>query len=128
MNGKRVLHIEDTAECQQLVQAVLTYHGYEVLTAADGAEGVKMAQTERPDIILMDVHLPVFDGLEATRRIRMLPEVGHVPIIALTAADEEADYHRALAAGCNAYMGKPFSPSHLVTLVCQYAERESTTV
>lgn len=122
---KKILHVEDTPECQQLVQAVLTYHGYEVLTASNGAEGVELAQSYRPDIILMDLHLPVLDGLDATRRIRSMPEMACIPIIALTASDEAMDHERALMAGCNAYMSKPFSPSHLVSLIGQY---ESTPV
>lgn len=126
MGRKRVLHVEDTMECQQLVQAVLTFYGYEVLTARDGEEGVKMAQTSHPDLILMDLHLPVIDGLEATRQIRSMPETACIPIVALTASDEEVDFQRALAAGCDTYMSKPFSPSHLVALIGHYAEAEST--
>lgn len=122
MGGKRILHVEDTLECQQLVHAVLTHHGFAVLTAGDGAEGVKKARRMRPDLILMDIHLPVLDGLESTRQIRRTPSLSSVPIIALTAADEEADYQRAIAAGCNAFMSKPFSPSQLVTIISQYIE------
>jgi two-component system cell cycle response regulator DivK len=120
MNRKRILHVEDTIECQQLVQAVLTFYGYEVLTAKNGAEGVAMAKSACPDVILMDLHLPVFDGLEATRQLRSMPETAFTPIIALTASDEQVDYERSLAAGCTAYMSKPFSPSELVDLICQY--------
>ena len=128
MGGKRILHVEDTQECQQLVQAVLTFHGYDVLTARDGAEGVRMAQSNHPDVILMDLHLPVFDGLEATRQIRSMPGLAHTPIIALTASDEQTDYQQAMTAGCNAYLSKPFSPSYLVELISQYVEKESTPV
>jgi CheY-like chemotaxis protein len=128
MSGRRILHVEDTIECQQLVEAVLKYYGYEVLTARDGAEGVMLAQSNHPDVILMDLHLPTLDGLEATRQIRSMPGVAHIPIIALTASDEQTDYQRAMTAGCNAYLGKPFSPSHLVALIGQYVEKESTPV
>lgn len=121
MNGKRILHVEDTVECQQLVHAVLTFHEFEVFTARDGAEAVAMAQSHRPDVILMDLHLPVFDGLEATRQIRSMPETAFIPIIALTASDEEQDYERSITAGCNAYVSKPFSPAHLVELITRYA-------
>jgi two-component system cell cycle response regulator DivK len=122
MTKQRILHIEDTQECQQLVAAVLTYHGYEVLCAEDGEQGVEMARTMQPDLILMDLHLPGIDGLEATRQIKDIPTVASVPIIALTAADEASDYERALAAGCETYLGKPFSPSELVALVRQHSE------
>ena len=122
MSKQRILHIEDTIECQQLVTAVLTHYGYEVFRADDGEQGVEMARTIQPDLILMDLHLPGIDGLEAARLIKSTPSLDSVPIIALTAADEAADYQRALAAGCIAYLGKPFSPSELVALIHAHSE------
>jgi two-component system cell cycle response regulator DivK len=119
MTKIRILHIEDTVECQQLVSAVLTHYGYEVFRADDGEQGIEMARSLAPDLILMDLHLPGIDGLEATRQIKAILAMSSVPIIALTAADEAADCQRALAAGCLAYLGKPFSPSELVALVRQ---------
>jgi two-component system cell cycle response regulator DivK len=123
VSGKRILHVEDTWECHELVRAILTFHGYEVLHAEDGGNGVTLAQETCPDLVLMDIHLPRIDGLEATRQIRSTPGLESLPIIALTAADDDDDYQRAMAAGCNAYLSKPFSLSELVTLVSQYCER-----
>jgi CheY-like chemotaxis protein len=121
MSRKYVLHVEDTWECQQLVHAVLTHNGFEVVTAENGERGVALAQENPPDVILMDIHLPGIDGLEATKQIRSLPNLSHVPVIALTAADEELDHKRAIAVGCADYLSKPFSPSHLLTLIRQYS-------
>lgn len=123
-----ILHIEDTWECQQLVRAVLTYHGYQVVSAETGEEGVELVQKLHPSAILMDVHLPGIDGLEATRQIRNLPSTSNIPIIALTATDESVDAQRAANAGCNAYLSKPFSPARLVSLVRQYAEQAQAQV
>lgn len=126
MNKQRILLIEDTWECQQLVRAVLTHYGYDVCMADDGEQGVKLARTLSPDLILMDIHLPGIDGLEAVRQIKAVPALISVPVVALTAADEAADFERAMAAGCAAYLGKPFSPSKLVDIICQLLEGAAT--
>src|SRR5262249_61246573 len=82
--GKRILVIEDTEDNRQIIRDLLTSFDYELLEAVDGAQGVAMAQTHRPDLILMDIQLPVMDGYEATRCIRAVPELAGVPIIAVT--------------------------------------------
>lgn len=122
MTAKLILQIEDTWECQQLVCAVLTFHQYEVVATDTGEEGVLLAAQLKPDLILMDIHLPGIDGLEATHQIKSQPCLAHIPIIALTAADELQDTQRALDAGCCAYLGKPFSPARLVALIQQHLE------
>jgi Response regulator containing a CheY-like receiver domain and an HD-GYP domain len=86
---------------------LLRRRGYELLVAHDGAEGVKVGQSELPDLILMDMSLPVLDGWEATRRLKAAPETKDIPIIALTAHAMSADRENALAAGCDDYDSKP---------------------
>jgi CheY-like chemotaxis protein len=96
-----VLVVEDNEENWDMLARRLLRRGYTVIRAADGQEAVDMAVRERPDLILMDVSLPVMDGLEATRRIRARPETQTTPIIALTAHATSADRDKALQAGCD---------------------------
>src|SRR5262249_42742967 len=88
--------------------------GYEMLEAFTGDEGVLAAHRERPDLILMDIQLPGLDGYEATRRIKGDPALQHIPIIAVTSYALSGDDQKALAAGCDAYVTKPFSPRALL--------------
>jgi CheY-like chemotaxis protein len=83
--------------------------GYQVIVARNGIEAIEMAEREQPDVILMDVHLPQMDGLEATRRIRTREKLAHTPIIALTALAMPGDRERCLSAGMNEYLSKPIS-------------------
>jgi two-component system cell cycle response regulator DivK len=85
-----------------------------------GEEGVTLAQTQHPDLILMDIQLPVIDGYEATRRIKADPALQHVPIIAVTSYALSGDDVKAFAAGCNGYIAKPFSPRALLAKVREY--------
>ncbi len=102
-----ILVVEDYEDTSLAMRLALEDRGYRILEAADGAQAVEVAARERPDIILMDLQLPVLDGLSATERIRANPELGEVIIVAVT-AHQEADYRaRALAAGCNAFVSKP---------------------
>ena len=99
------------------MRRLLELSGFNVAEATNGAEAVRSAEFERPEIILMDLSLPIIDGLAATRRIRQLPELAGVPIIAVSAHDT-ADFHaEALAAGCNAYVTKPIDYSDLEDLI-----------
>jgi CheY-like chemotaxis protein len=102
-----VLVVEDNEENRDMLSRRLQRRGYRVVHAADGQEAVEMAARERPDLILMDVSLPVLDGLEATRRIRARAETQTIPIIALTAHAMSGDRERALQAGCDDYHAKP---------------------
>ncbi len=102
-----ILVVEDYEDTSLAMRLALEDRGYRILEAADGAQAVEVAARERPDIILMDLQLPVLDGLAATERIRANPELGGVIIVAVT-AHQESDYRaRALAAGCNAFVSKP---------------------
>ena len=113
----RGLLVEDTEDNRFMMRGLLELSGFNVAEATNGAEAVRTAEFERPEIILMDLSLPIIDGLAATRRIRQLPELAGVPIIAVSAHDT-ADFHaEALAAGCNAYVTKPIDYSDLEDLI-----------
>jgi CheY-like chemotaxis protein len=103
----KILLIEDNEMNRDMLSRRLVRGGYEVIIAEDGARGVAMATSDRPDLILMDMSLPVIDGWEATRRIKADPETSGIPVIALTAHAMSGDREKALAAGCNDYDTKP---------------------
>ena len=117
---KRILVVEDTEDNRKIVRDLLTSVGYELIEAVDGGEGVAMAQSERPDLILMDIQLPVIDGYEATRRIRAIPELAEVPIIAVTSYALSGDEAKTRAAGCDGYVAKPFSPRQLLAKIREF--------
>jgi len=117
---KRILVIEDTEDNRQIIRDLLTSVGYELIEAVDGAEGVAMAQTHIPDLILMDIQLPVIDGYEATRRIRAIPDLVKVPIIAVTSYALSGDEAKTRAAGCDGYVAKPFSPRQLLAKIREF--------
>jgi two-component system, cell cycle response regulator DivK len=119
---KRILVVEDTEDNRQIVRDLLSSVGYELIEAADGAEGVAAAEREKPDLILMDIQLPGMDGYEATRRIRSIPEIGKVPIIAVTSYALAGDESKAREAGCDGYVAKPFSPRQLLAKVREFLE------
>src|ERR671935_1970437 len=109
-----ILVVEDNEEDWDMLSRRLQRRGYWVVRAADGQEAVQMAAHERPDLILMDVGLPVMDGLEATRRIRARTATQTIPIIALTAHATSADRDKALQAGCDDYHTKPAELARLL--------------
>jgi len=104
---KRILVIEDTEDNRQIVRDLLESAGYELIEALDGLEGVAAAEREHPDLILMDIQLPGIDGYEATRRIRAVPALAAVPIIAVTSYALSGDEAKTRAAGCDGYVAKP---------------------
>lgn len=103
----RILLVEDNEMNRDMLSRRLNRRGFEVLIAEDGGLAVSMTQTERPDLVLMDMSLPVIDGWEATRRLKADPETAGIPIIALTAHAMESDRERALEVGCDDYDSKP---------------------
>jgi two-component system cell cycle response regulator DivK len=111
---KRVLVVEDTEDNRRIIRDLLTSAGYETIEAVTGEQGVAMAAEHRPDLILMDVQLPVLDGYEATRRIKANPVLRHIPIIAVTSYALSGDEEKTREAGCDAYVAKPFSPRLLL--------------
>jgi CheY-like chemotaxis protein len=113
----KILYVEDNEDNIYVVKNRFTRAGFTILVATDGEQGVAMAATERPDLILMDLRLPVLDGWEATRRIKAQPETQHIPIIALTAHAMSGDREKALAAGCDDFDTKPVEMPRLLEKV-----------
>ena len=116
----RVLTVEDHEDNRRIVRDLLTSVGYEVIEATTGEDGVRLAESERPDVILMDIQLPGVDGYEATRQIKANPELRHIPIVAVTSYALSGDDLKARAAGCDAYITKPFSPRALLAKIREY--------
>ncbi len=104
---KKILIVEDNAMNRALLIAILKPEGYELITAENGQIGVELAMHELPDLILMDVMLPIMNGYEATRKIKANPITRHIPIIAVTANAVPTERDRALDAGCDGYITKP---------------------
>lgn len=105
--GKRILYIEDNPDNRLLVRRVLQVEGYTIFEAVDGHEGLSKAAELQPDLILMDINLPEIDGYEVTARLKQLPGMSRVPIIAVTANVMKGDREKTLAAGCDGYIQKP---------------------
>jgi two-component system cell cycle response regulator DivK len=110
----KVLLVEDNEMNRDMLSRRLVRKGYEVCMAVDGAEGVALAKSKMPDVILMDISLPVMDGLEATRRIKADEQTAAIPVIALTAHAMGEDRDKALAAGCEDYDTKPIDLPRLL--------------
>jgi len=117
---KRILVVEDTEDNRQIMRDLLTSVGYELIEAVNGEEGVAMAKQHKPDLILMDIQLPILDGYEATRRIKADAALASVPIIAVTSYALAGDEAKTRAAGCDAYIAKPFSPRQLLAKVREF--------
>ena len=109
----KILLVEDDALNREMVTRRLTWDGFEVITAQDGAEAVALAEAEQPNLILMDLGLPILNGWQATQRIKSTPSTHHIPIIALTAYALTEDRDKSLAAGCNDYESKPIDFARL---------------
>jgi two-component system cell cycle response regulator DivK len=118
----KILYIEDNEDNIFMLKNRLTRAGHTVVVATDGAQGVAMALSERPDMILMDLSLPVLDGWQATRQIKADPDTKHIPVIALTANAMAGDREKALAAGCDDYDTKPVELPRLLGKIKQLAE------
>ena len=118
--GKRILVVEDHEENRRLLRDLLTSVGYELIEAVTGEEGLTMAEAEVPELILMDIQLPGMDGYEVTRRIKANPALSHIPIIAVTSYALSGDDQKALEAGCDAYVTKPFDPAELLTNIQEF--------
>jgi len=109
--------VEDNLQNIRLIEMTLRAKSSTLLKATDGEEALDVATRERPDLIIMDIHLPKVSGLEVTRRLRQMPAFSHVPIIALTAYAMKGDKEKFVEAGCNAYLSKPISTRELPEMI-----------
>ena len=117
---KRILVVEDQEDLRGVLRTLLTGSGYAMLEAVDGETGVARAKSDRPDLILMDIQMPVLDGYEATRRIKADPNLAATPVIAVSSFAMKGDEEKARAAGCDHYVTKPYSPMQLLRVVRAY--------
>ncbi len=122
----KILLIEDNELNRDMLSRRLERRGYQVVIAADGEQGVQLAQTEAPDLILMDMSLPVLDGWEVARQLKAAPETRGIPIIALTAHAMVGDRKKALEAGCDDYDTKPIEFPRLVEKIEALLGKEAT--
>jgi len=123
MAGPRILYIEDNRDNRVLVKRVLEVEGYEVVEAEDGWVGLRAAQTQRFDLILVDINLPEVDGYEVTARLKQLETAQDVPIIAITANVMKGDREKTLAAGCSGYIQKPIDVDLLPMQVAAFLDK-----
>ena len=118
--SKRILVVEDQEDNRQIIRDMLTVTDYEITEAESGEQALEAIAKQRPDLILMDIQLPVMDGYEVTRRIKADPALRSIPIIAVTSYALSGEEQKARAAGCDEYVPKPYSPRQLLAKIRQY--------
>jgi two-component system, cell cycle response regulator DivK len=121
--NKTILVVEDQEDNRQILRDLLASSGFLMIEAHDGQQALAMARSQRPDLILMDIQLPVVDGYEATRSIKRDPELKHIPVIVVTSYALSGDEERAREVGCDAYVAKPYSTRHLLAKIGQFFEK-----
>ena len=124
---KRILVVEDQEDNRQILRDLLTSADFEVIEAVDGEAGLAAAAAHRPDLILMDIQLPILDGYEATRRLKADAVLRAIPVIAVTSHALGGDSEKARAAGCDAYISKPYSPRQLLAKVREHLSPPAPT-
>lgn len=112
-----VLIVEDNLDNRAIYRTILEHHGYEVLEAVDGEAGIRLTRERLPDMVLMDISIPIIDGYQATRILKADPATAAIPILALTAHAMSEDRALAMQAGCDAYLAKPAEPRMVVAEV-----------
>ena len=117
---KRILVVEDQEDNRRILHDLLSGAGFDLIEAENGEEAVASAQASRPDLILMDIQLPLLDGYEATRLIKADPDLRSIPIIVVTSYALSGDEEKARLAGCDDYVAKPFSPRQLLAKIKEY--------
>ena len=118
--SNRILVVEDQEDNRRIVRDLLTTTDFEVTEAENGEEALASVARQRPDLILMDIQLPVMDGYEATRRIKADPALREIPIIAVTSYALSGDEEKARAAGCDDFVPKPYSPRQLLAKIRKF--------
>lgn len=121
--AKRILVIEDQEDNRAILRDLLSATGFDLIEAVNGAEGVAKAAAEKPDLILMDIQMPVMDGYEATRRIKADPATAAIPVVAVTSYALSGDEAKTKAAGCDGYVTKPYSPRQMLTVIRGFLEK-----
>jgi len=117
MPGKKIMAVDDERHIVRLIQVNLERAGYQVVTAFDGQDALRKVETEKPDVIVLDVMMPKMDGFEVLKRLQANPDTREIPVIMLTAKAQDADVFRGWSSGVSAYLTKPFNPLELVTFV-----------
>ena len=115
--AKKILIVEDNEVNRVLMKDLLAYHGYEIIEAADGAAGIETAKKVRPDLILMDMQMPIMDGIQAVTRLKADPDTRDLKIVGVTSFAMKGDRERILQAGCDEYVAKPINTRELPKLV-----------
>jgi two-component system, cell cycle response regulator DivK len=118
--SKLILAVEDQEDNMQILRDLLTSTGYELIEAANGEEALAALAKQRPDLILMDIQIPIIDGYEVTRRMKANPALRSIPIIAVTSHAIGEGEEKARAAGCDDFVAKPYSPRQLLTKIREY--------
>ena len=118
--SKRILVVEDQPDSRQIIRDMLTPTGYEITEAENGEQALAAIAKQRPELILMDIQMPILDGYAATRLIKADPALRSIPIIAVTSYALSGEEKKARAAGCDDYVPKPFSPRELLAKIRQY--------
>ena len=121
---KKILIVEDVEINRDLLEQLLE-EDYHLITAEDGATAIRLAEKERPDLILMDMSLPVMDGWEATRTLKARDDLKQIPVIALTAHAMRGDEEKARACGCDDYLSKPVNEDRLFEKITHFLERDT---
>ena len=116
----RILVVEDQEDNRQILRDLLASAGHDMTEAHDGEQALTAVVEHKPDLILMDIQLPVLDGYETTRRIKADPALRHIPVIAVTSYALSGDEAKTKAAGCDGYVAKPFSPRHLLAKINEF--------
>jgi CheY-like chemotaxis protein len=124
-NGKTVLLVEDNEDNRIVYSTILRHFGYKVTEALNGEEGIAKARAEKPDLILMDISIPIIDGWEATQVLKHDPQTRSIPIIALTAHALASDREKAMEVGCDGYLAKPCEPRAVVAEVQRFLGKDN---
>jgi two-component system cell cycle response regulator DivK len=117
--SRKILIVEDDPRSLKMIRMTLRPYGYSLLEATDGEEALKVARSDKPDLIIMDLRLPKVSGLEVTRQLRQMSDLNHISIIAITAYAMKGDKEKAISAGCDAYVAKPINTRELPRLITE---------
>jgi two-component system cell cycle response regulator DivK len=118
--SSRILIVEDQEDNRQILRDLLGSVGFEIVEAENGQAALEVAAAEHPDLVLMDIQMPLMDGYEATRRFKADPALSSIPIIVVTSYALSGDEDKAKAAGCDGYITKPYSPRALLAIIREY--------